>query len=396
MSSKWRGTGRLMTATAAALTLVLAAAAGVLVASASGALRTPVTDTPAFRAAFALARHAQSAAQLALAEQASPAGRRTSLTHLPVSGVADGTRGVAVRLNAAPALDTPRPILSPATAGHWTDLGDYEFFRPASTLEPCATYKLTIPAGTAAAGHRRLGHSRTVSFNVACPGITAVQEALARLNYLPYALHGFVGASSVAPLTRAQAARRAFDLPDGVLLANAPAAPPLQIGKVDATTTGALEVFEEDHGLPLGTAVTQQLWTELLADETLAKQDPRPYTWVTVTETIPETLEVHENNRIALKSLANTGVPGAATQQGIFPIYVRYVATTMIGTNVDGSHYDDPGVPWVNYFNGGDAVHGYIRPTYGVPQSNGCVELPIATAEVVYGMLQVGDLVIVE
>jgi hypothetical protein len=396
MSSKWRGTGRLMTATAAALTLVLAAAAGVLVASASGALRTPVTDTPAFRAAFALARHAQSAAQLALAEQASPAGRRTSLTHLPVSGVADGTRGVAVRLNAAPALDTPRPILSPATAGHWTDLGDYEFFRPASTLEPCATYKLTIPAGTAAAGHRRLGHSRTVSFNVACPGITAVQEALARLNYLPYALHGFVGASSVAPLTRAQAARRAFDLPDGVLLANAPAAPPLQIGKVDATTTGALEVFEEDHGLPLGTAVTQQLWTELLADETLAKKDPRPYTWVTVTETIPETLEVHENNRIALKSLANTGVPGAATQQGIFPIYVRYVATTMIGTNVDGSHYDDPGVPWVNYFNGGDAVHGYIRPTYGVPQSNGCVELPIATAEVVYGMLQVGDLVIVE
>jgi hypothetical protein len=385
-----------MTATAAALTLVLAAAAGVLVASASGALRTPVTDTPAFRAAFALARHAQSAAQLALAEQASPAGRRTSLTHLPVSGVADGTRGVAVRLNAAPALDTPRPILSPATAGHWTDLGDYEFFRPASTLEPCATYKLTIPAGTAAAGHRRLGHSRTVSFNVACPGITAVQEALARLNYLPYALHGFVGASSVAPLTRAQAARRAFDLPDGVLLANAPAAPPLQIGKVDATTTGALEVFEEDHGLPLGTAVTQQLWTELLADETLAKKDPRPYTWVTVTETIPETLEVHENNRIALKSLANTGVPGAATQQGIFPIYVRYVATTMIGTNVDGSHYDDPGVPWVNYFNGGDAVHGYIRPTYGVPQSNGCVELPIATAEVVYGMLQVGDLVIVE
>jgi peptidoglycan hydrolase-like protein with peptidoglycan-binding domain len=396
MSSKWHGTGRLVTATAAALTLVLAAAAAVLVASASGALRTPVTDTPGFRAALTLARHARSAAQLALAEQASPTGRRTTLTHLPVAGVADGTRGVAVRLNAAPAIDTPRPTLTPSTAGKWIDLGHYEFFRPASTLEPCATYKLTIPAGTAAAGHRKLGHTRTISFSVACPGITAVQEALARLNYLPYRLHGFVGASSVAPLTRAQAARRAFDLPSGVLLANLPAAPPLQIGKVDPTTTGAMEVFEEDHGLPLGTTPTQQLWTELLADETLAKQDPRPYTWVTVTETIPETLEVHENNRIALKTLTNTGVPGATTQQGIFPIYVRYVATTMIGTNIDGSHYDDPGVPWVNYFNGGDAVHGYIRPTYGVPQSNGCVELPIATAQVVYGMLAVGDLVIVE
>ena len=85
--------------------------------------------------------------------------------------------------------------------------------------------------------------------------------------------------------------------------------------------------------------------------------------------------------QVVLSTPANTGVPGADTQQGIFPIYVRYVATTMIGTNVDGSHYNDPGVPWVNYFNGGDAVHGYPRASYGCPQSNGCVELPIATAE---------------
>jgi hypothetical protein len=159
---------------------------------------------------------------------------------------------------------------------------------------------LTIPAATVAAGHRKLGQARTVSFTVACPGITAVQEALARLNYLPYSLHGFVGASSVAPLTRTAAAKRAFDLPNGILRANVRAAPPLTMGTVDPTTTGALEVFEEDHGLALGTAPTQQLWTELLADETLAKKNPLPYTWVTVTETIPETLEVHENNKIAL------------------------------------------------------------------------------------------------
>ena len=68
----------------------------------------------------------------------------------------------------------------------------------------------------------------------------------------------------------------------------------------------------------------------------------------------------------------------------------------MSGTNPDGSHYDDPGVPWVNYFNGGDAVHGFIRPGYGYPQSLGCVELPISTAQSVFGMLQLGDLVIVE
>jgi hypothetical protein len=322
-------------------------------------------------------------------------GPLTLITHLPVNSVADGTSGVAVRLNGDPAPNTPRPTVTPHVAGSWVDFGPYEVFKPVSTLEPCTTYTLRIPAATFALKHRRLGRSRSATFGVTCPGLTAVQEALARLGYLPYTLHGFVGASSIAKLTRREAAKRAFVLPHGVLKANVRGAPPLTMGTIDATTTGALEVFEGNHGMAVGTTITKQLWVELIAGETLAHRDPNPYTWVTVTKTLPETLEVHEGHKIALSSPTNTGVPGADTTSGIFPIYVRYVATTMIGTNVDGSHYDDPGVPWVNYFNGGDAVHGYIRPGYGYPQSNGCVELPIATAQKVYGMLQVGDLVIV-
>ena len=95
-----------------------------------------------------------------------------------------------------------------------------------------------------------------------------------------------------------------------------------------------------------------------VADETLGHTDPNPYTWVTVTETMPETLQVHEGAKVALRALTNTGVPGATTQQGIFPIYMRYVATTMIGTNA-------------------------------------CVELPVPTPQRVYATLQLGDLVIV-
>jgi L,D-transpeptidase-like protein len=351
-----------------------------------------IADAVAVRGFVAAARGAASD----MTTTASPTGPRTQLTHLPLAGVSDGTHGVAIRLNGRPAFRTPRPTLTPATAGSWRDIGPYELFRPVSTLEPCATYTMRIPAATAAARHRALGTSRTVSFQVKCPGVTAVQEALSRLNYLPYTLHGFVGAASTARLTRAQAAKRAYELPHGVLRANLRAAPPLTMGTVDPTTAGAMAVFAADHHLPLGTVPTQQLWVALLGDETAAKQSPHPYTWVTVTKTIPETLEVHQNNRIALRSPTNTGVPGADTQKGIFPIYVRYVSTTMIGTNVGGSHYNDPGVPWVNYFNGGDAVHGYPRPSYGTPQSNGCVELPIATAQKAYGMLALGDLVIVE
>ncbi len=53
----------------------------------------------------------------------------------------------------------------------------------------------------------------------------------------------------------------------------------------------------------------------------------------------------------------------------------------MSGYNPDGSYYSDPGIPWVSYFNGGDALHGYIRGAYGYPQSLGCVEMPYNEAE---------------
>jgi hypothetical protein len=66
----------------------------------------------------------------------------------------------------------------------------------------------------------------------------------------------------------------------------------------------------------------------------------------------------------------------------------------MSGTNPDGSKYHDL-VPWINYFDGSDAVHGFVRGSYGYPQSLGCVELPVATAQVAFSDLAIGDLVTV-
>jgi lipoprotein-anchoring transpeptidase ErfK/SrfK len=154
-------------------------------------------------------------------------------------------------------------------------------------------------------------------------------------------------------------------------------------------------VFQQTRHLAVDGVAERSVWASLLATETHGSGDPRPYTFVTVSESIPETLEVHQGGHVVLTTPTNTGVPGATTERGTFPIYARYVSTTMSGTNPDGSKYVDPGVPWVSYFNGGDAVHGFPRPSYGTPQSNGCVELPIGTAQRVYGMLSIGDLVIV-
>jgi lipoprotein-anchoring transpeptidase ErfK/SrfK len=68
----------------------------------------------------------------------------------------------------------------------------------------------------------------------------------------------------------------------------------------------------------------------------------------------------------------------------------------MSGTNPDGSHYVDPGIKWVSYFNGGDALHGYVRASYGFPQSDGCVEMPIANAAQVFPLTPLGTLVTVQ
>ena len=49
----------------------------------------------------------------------------------------------------------------------------------------------------------------------------------------------------------------------------------------------------------------------------------------------------------------------------------------MTGTNPDGSNYSDPGVPWVSYFNGGDALHGFDRaPATAGPRATAASEMP--------------------
>jgi peptidoglycan hydrolase-like protein with peptidoglycan-binding domain len=301
-----------------------------------------------------------------------------------------------VRLSGVPDAESPAPKLTPSVAGDWEAHGAYEVFTPSSTLQPCSSYTLTVLAGTDATGDRPLGKARHVHLQVVCPGTLALQQALSRLGYLPYTLHSSHKANSgTGRESRTLAAHYAFNPPRGPLVANVPHAPGLWYAHLDPTTRGALIVFQATRHLSVDGVAERPTWASLLATLTHGSRDPRPYTFVTVSERIPETLEVHEGRHVVLSTPANTGVPGATTQQGTFPIYSRFTSTTMSGTNPDGSKYVDPGVPWVNYFNGGDAVHGFPRPSYGTPQSNGCVELPIGTAQRVFEKLSIGDLVIV-
>ena len=89
----------------------------------------------------------------------------------------------------------------------------------------------------------------------------------------------------------------------------------------------------------------------------------------------------------------NTGIPSRPTDPGTFPVYEHLSVTTMSGTNPDGSTYNDPGIQWVSYFNGGDALHAFTRAQYGFPQSLGCVEMQLDPAGKVWPYTPIGTLV---
>ncbi|MGH2850491.1 MAG: L,D-transpeptidase, partial [Solirubrobacteraceae bacterium] len=84
------------------------------------------------------------------------------------------------------------------------------------------------------------------------------------------------------------------------------------------------------------------------------------------------------------------------TVPGTFPVFEHIPVGTMSGTNHGGAHYHDPGIRWISYFNGGDALHAFPRASFGTPQSLGCVELPLASAAKVWPYTPIGTLVTIE
>lgn len=310
---------------------------------------------------------------------------------------AQGAKGVAsgepitVVLSGPPPAGAPMPVLVPKVAGQWTTDGSTLTFTPTSGYAPWSTERVFIPATLAVPEHS--------SFAVEGVPMLRVQQLLAELRYLPLdygPVPGLSGLESAAPIASLVSPRT---LP-GLFTWRFPDVPPAlsslwEPGEANVVTTGALMHFEAVENLPEDGAVTPQVWHALTVALAARATNPVPYDYLMVSEALPENLVVWRDGVDAYSTPVNTGVPGAWTATGTYPVYERFLTTTMTGTDVDGYHYVVPAVPWVAYFNGGDAVHGYWRSSYGYPQSNGCVELPIDNAEVVWSMDPIGTLVTV-
>jgi peptidoglycan hydrolase-like protein with peptidoglycan-binding domain len=339
---------------------------------------------------------------------------------------------VTVEFSEPLATDSPMPILSPAPPGDWVRAGPAAVrFVPDGYFSPFSTVRLTVPGGPNGV-RSRSGQSLSTTlqkdFAIKAASELRLQQLLAELGYLPLQFVPAVAttdrAAPVASLSLGD--RQEYQSTTTTTTTSVPAVDteplvPAQIpvqpaegnlvwryndtpaslvalwkpGNPNVITTGAVMAFERARGLTSDGVAGPKVWSALLQAVAARQVTTAPYDYVYVNQNLPETASVWRDGRTIFTTLVNTGIAAAPTAVGTYPVFARYLVTTMTGKNPDGKPYSDPGIPWVSYFNGGDALHGYLRPGYGYPQSLGCVEMTYANARTMYPLTPLGTLVTV-
>ena len=381
---------------------------------------------------------------------AKPVATTAPVPPLSVVSIAPATAATNVASNAPIQIqfseplkaNAVRPTLNPDVAGTWSVQGSTMTFQPQGGYLPYGSEQVTVPTtttGTVGKKVTTLAAPYQASFTVAAGSTLRVEQILAELNYMPLQFVAAPapppttpapstapgsasagGTATTAPATTAPATTAAVPTAASTLAAEATAPNAIDVlpengamswrfpntpsslsalwsqGNANTIDKGAIMQFEFDHNMKMDGSAGPKVWAALVTALAARQADTRTYNYLIASEASPESLSVWSDGKVVYTSPANTGVAGAPTAKGTFPVFDRYASTTMSGHNPDGSTYHDPGIPYVAYFNGGDAVHGFTRGSYGSPQSVGCVELPIDNAKVVYGLDPYGTLVTVE
>lgn len=317
----------------------------------------------------------------------------TSTTPAPgATNVAPNT-GISVTFSAPLASGGPMPSLSPAVPGKWTQPSPNTLaFQPSASFAPYGTETIDIPGSTSGIKGTKgqiLPANASVVFSIAPGSLLRAQQLLAQLGYLPLTFNPS-NPAPVAPQNEAIAQPGTFSWKWASMQQY------LQSmwtpGQTNMVTKGAVMAFEDQHNLSTDGIVGPQVWNALLAAVAKGQTDPKPYDYVYVSKQLPETMDLYSNGQVIITTPVNTGIPQSPTPNGTYAVYLRYPFQIMRGTNPNGSHYADP-VHWISYFYQSDALHGFYRASYGWPQSLGCVEQPIPTAQKVYPYTPIGTLV---
>jgi hypothetical protein len=297
-------------------------------------------------------------------------------------------------------LGSEEPKVSPEVAGKWSRPNAHTVrFVPSGFGAPLATdLKIELPEEVEIVqSDGSVENAIEVKWEVPAGSELRLQQMLAELGYLPYKWNG----EEVAKTPEAQVAAATTEAPKGHF---SPRWGDMPSGlkelwvpnEATVLTEGALMSFEEREGLEVDGVAGPVVWEALMKAVIAGNEKPEKgaangYTYVWVSESSPETVNVWHNGKMILsEGAANTGIPGAETELGTHNVYSRFEETTMSGENPDGSHYNDPGIKWVSYFYGGDALHQFDRASYGSPQSLGCVEMPEEEAALIWPYTPLG------
>jgi peptidoglycan hydrolase-like protein with peptidoglycan-binding domain len=323
------------------------------------------------------------------------------------TAVATPSPGTAIKPSSSITLTFNRPVatvlgghlppVTPAGAGSWHELSSHaiQFVPTGYGYGLGADVNVALPAGVRLVGGHA-GASSGGSWHVPGGSTVRLQQLLAQLGYLPF--HFNQAGPAVGSSAQAQE-QAAVKPPQGSFAWAYPNIPGAlrsmwAPGTFGTMTKGAVMAFENNSGLSVDGAPGATVWKTLIDDVVQSKgASTFGYTFVTVSEGSPEGEQTWHNGSVRVSGPVNTGIAAAPTAQGVFTVFEHVPSTTMSGVNPDGSSYSDPGVLWVSYFNGGDALHEFPRGSYGYPQSLGCVEMPDGEAAAVYPYTPIGTLV---
>jgi peptidoglycan hydrolase-like protein with peptidoglycan-binding domain len=286
-------------------------------------------------------------------------------------------------------------------AGRWTQPDSHTLVFSPGGFGLSFASDLSIHLGTRielSSGDSPAVRAQTVSWHVAGASFLRLQQLLAQAGYLPLVWNA--AGADVLHQARAEV-DAAIEPPPGRFLWRYPNTPPeltrLWIaGQPNEITRGAVMMFQHDRGLTVDGIAGAEVWRSLLGYALAGGRRSGGYSYVYVHRNVPQLLTLWHDGNTVLTSPGNTGVPAAPTQLGTFPVFEHIPVGRMSGANPDGSHYDDPGIRWISYFHGGEALHAFTRASFGTPQSLGCVELPLETAARVWPYTPIGTLVTIE
>ncbi len=328
------------------------------------------------------------------------AGGRAQALVQPAPGISiEPTRKLELTfpVSTADILGTTLPKLVPATPGHWTrPAANSLAFQPSGFGFGLGTHvSVVLPISVTVENSGRSRTTSELTWSVPQGRTLRLQQLLAGLGYLPLI---WKPTASPVPDDAVAQTEAALKPPAGTFAWRYPNTPAqLQsLWNADTWTTmtqGAVMAFEHDQGLTVDGLAGPDVWRALLKASTSGTGSTHGNTYVLVHRTVPQTLELWHDGQVILRTLVNTGVPGAPTPYGTHAVFLHIASGTMSGRNPDGSHYRDPNIPWISYFNGGEAIHGFNRGSYGFPQSVGCVETAIPTAARIWPYTTIGTLV---